>query len=479
MNYIIKGYEPEKVFHFFEEISAIPRSSGNEKEISDYLVSFAKAHGYEYYQDAICNVVIRKPASEGFDGLPAIAFQGHIDMVCEKNIGTVHDFSRDPLKLAVKDGKLFAKGTTLGADNGIAVAMMLALLDDESIKHPALECIFTVMEETGLTGAAELDKRQVTAQYMINLDAEDEGIATVSCCGGIRTHLKRAVNFEPVKGNCMAISLGGLAGGHSGMDIDKGRANANKLMAQVLSCVAERFPLRLIRVDGGNMDNAIPRECCAVIAASAALSEIMKIVEDVRLSIAKTLHSDDSGFALSVKPCSTTEMLTAEASNNILMLMNAVPHGVLARGEENFIESSTNFASIHTTENCVECIFLTRSVVEDKKHEIVASIEQTAGALGFSASHSGDYPGWAYDAHSHLRELASKSYRELFSKELRLNAIHAGLECGLFKAKQPSLDILAIGPNIAEVHTPNERLDLDSCRRIWQLILSILDKLCA
>lgn len=479
MDYIIKGFEPAKVFHYFEQVSAIPRSSGNEKEISDYLVHFAKAHGYEYYQDAICNVVIRKPASKGCERQPVVAFQGHMDMVCEKNSGTVHDFSRDPLKLAVKDGKLFAEGTTLGADNGIAVALMLALLDDTGIKHPPLECIFTVMEETGLTGAAELDASQITARYMINLDAEDEGIATVSCCGGIRTQLKKAVSFEPVKGNGMMICLGGLAGGHSGMDIDKGRANANKLMAQVLSALSEQFSFRLISVDGGNMDNAIPRECHAVISADSALSEVARVVEDVKLTIAKALHRDDCGFTLTVSPSSADKMLTVEASDDILTFMNKSPHGVLSRGEEGFIESSTNFSSIHTTADGAECIFLTRSVFEDKKHEIVASLEQTAGGLGFNASHSGDYPGWAYDAHSHLRELAAISYRELFGKELTLNAIHAGLECGLFKAKQPSIDILAIGPNVAEVHTPNERLDLESCGRIWKLILSILDKLCA
>ncbi len=477
MQNVITGFEPAKVFDYFEQISAIPRSSGEEECISGFLVDFAKVHGLEYYQDDIWNVIIRKPASRGYEGLPAVALQGHMDMVCEKNSGTVHDFTRDPIKLVVKDGRLYADGTTLGADNGIAVAMMLAVLADDTIQHPPLECVFTVMEETGLTGAAMIDGAQIKAAYMINLDAEDEGIATVSCCGGIRTHLERTLDFVPVKGGCVEIAIGGLAGGHSGTDIDKGRANANKLMVRVLTALSEYSEFNLALINGGNKDNAIPRECRVVVALPASAQEVEAFLENTKQAIAAKLVEEDNGFTLTVADANANRMLTAEDTRSILTFMNESPNGVVACGAEGFIESSINFASINTTGTGIECVFSARSVFEDKKHGIVSALEQTAAKAAFTALSTGDYPGWAYDPASRLRELAFVSYRELFNRELQVNAIHAGLECGLFKAKNPSLDIVAIGPNVVGCHTPNEYLDLASCSKVWRLLLAILEKL--
>ncbi len=477
MQRVIRGFEPDKVFEYFEQISAIPRSSGEEERISGFLVNFAKEHGLDYYQDDIWNVIIKKPASKGYEGLPAVALQGHMDMVCEKNSGTVHDFTRDPIKLTVKDGRLCADGTTLGTDNGIAVAMMLAVLADDTLWHPPLECIFTVMEETGLTGAAVIDGAQIKAAYMINLDAEEEGIATVSCCGGIRIHLKRELNFVPAEGNCVEIAVGGLAGGHSGMDIHRGRANANKLMARVLTALSEYCEFNLASMNGGNKDNAIPRECRAVVVLPASAQEAAAFLENTTQAVAARLVEEDNGFTLTVTDADANRMLTAEDTRAILTFMNETPNGVLSRNAEGFIESSINFASINTTGTGIECVFSARSVFEDKKHDIVSALEQTAAKAAFTASSTGDYPGWAYDPASRLRELAFTSYRELFNSELEVNAIHAGLECGLFKAKNPALDIVAIGPNVVGCHTPSEYLDLASCNKVWQLLLAILKKL--
>lgn len=475
---VLKGYEPQSVFHYFEEISAIPRGSGNEKAVSDYLVAFAKEHGLWVHQDKVNNVIIKKPASCGCENQPAVALQGHLDMVCEKNADSSHDFLRDPISLIVEDGWVRADGTTLGADNGIAVAMMLALLADNSLRHPALECIFTVCEETGLEGAFAIDGSLIDAKYMINLDSEEVGVATVSCCGGVRAQISKAVTFEEKSGNAVELFVRGLAGGHSGVDIDKNRANAIKIMADLLGFLRKHTDFALADISGGNKDNAIPRECKVVIIADKDANAIAELVQQYKTSM-PALSEDDAGFDIAVSPAKAAKAMTC--SDEVLAILIKTPNGVQTRFEHDptMIESSCNLASVTMNNNELRFVVSIRSAAKEKRDAIVDRLRAIADTAGFSVQTNGDYPGWNYESKSHLRDVTSECYRSLFGKELRLEAIHAGLECGIFKSKCPQLDIIAIGPDIVECHTPQERLNLASCKTVWDLVITVLNKLCS
>ena len=484
MEYKITGYKPEKLFHFFEEISAIPRGSGNEKGISDYLVKFAENRGLWVHQDEAYNVIIKKGGSEGAEDKPAVMLQGHLDMVCEKIAGVEHDFEKDGIDLVVKDGVLTANGTTLGADNGVAVALMLMVLDDEDIKHPPVECVFTTEEEVGLNGAKSLDKSLISARTMINMDSEDEGIATVSCAGGLRVECVRPVKREKAEGTVVQIEISGLLGGHSGMDINKERQNANILMGRMLHSLLKETDGKLINVAGGSKDNAIPRECAASLLYTEA-SEAKK-AEELSCSLAETfaaeLSSDEPDFSCetSVEEGVSADVLSDEDGKAVRQSFISGAE----RSAEEKPEDGRFCGDIHEygrgTDRGGEsgtCLLspvfrrLPSGRDERKRLRLYGEV------FGFETSFSGEYPGWSYKEESPVRKVLQDSYRDLFGTELKVEAIHAGLECGLFSDALPGLDAIAVGPTLKDVHTPDESLPLDSFERFYQFLKDVLRRL--
>ena len=482
MDYKITGYKPEKLFHFFEEISAIPRGSANEKAISDYLVAFAKERDLWYHQDALFNVIIKKPASAGSEEKPAVMLQGHTDMVCEKLAGVAHDFAVDPLDLIVKDGVLSANGTTLGGDNGAAVACMLTILDDDTLVHPALECVFTTQEEIGLNGAEALDKTLLSARTMINLDSEDEGVATVSCAGGLRFNLTRPIKRNEKEGILLRLEVTGLLGGHSGTDINKEHQNANLLMARMINHLFHNTDALLVDFHGGTKDNAIPRETFATLfypdEAAAKNAE----------ALALTLASDFSAEICPYEPAFQFLVNTEEGNADVISradgtafitAMYLAPNGVQFRNMnlDGFTVTSLNLGIAATDETSASLVFAPRSSVATLMSALKEKLSLLAETFGFAVSMHGEYPGWSFAEVSPIRDVFVESYRELFHDELKIEAIHAGLECGLFSDAIPGLDAIAVGPTIRGCHTPDEHLPLDSFERFYALLTDVLKKL--
>ena len=484
MNYVIEGYEPQQVFRYFEEISAVPRGSGQEKGISEYLCRFAKEHGLEYHTDALYNVIIKKAGSAGCENAPAVMLQGHQDMVCEKNAGVEHDFETDGIEIVVdrEKGLIHANGTTLGADNGIAMAYMLAILSDETLKHPPLECVFTVQEETGLYGAAGIDGNLLKARTMINLDSEEEGIATVSCAGGLLAYLEKQAEWESVAdGQALSVSIRGLLGGHSGIDIVLERGNSNKIMARLLYRLMSEIPMNLVSVAGGNKTNAIPREADAVVVVKTEDAQKAKeILKTAAAEILDELASVEKALTIAVEETNLPEkMLSKGITADYVKLAYLCPDGVISRNVQNggFVISSLNVGLVTTSENSVCLGIAPRSSVASQQEETKRRLSLLADTFGFTAEYSGDYPGWSYAEVSPIRDVFAKCYRELFDAELKVEAIHAGLECGLFADKLPGLDAIAVGPTMHGVHTPDEALEIDACEKVWKLLIKVLENL--
>ncbi|MEG0691635.1 MAG: aminoacyl-histidine dipeptidase [Oscillospiraceae bacterium] len=481
MSYIIEGYNPISVFHYFEDISKIPRSSSNEKAISDFLVEFAKQHNLEYYQDEIHNVIIKKTGSKSCENAPAIILQGHIDMVCEKNADTIHDFDKDGLKLRVVDGKLMATGTTLGADNGAAVAIMLAVLDDDNMIHPPIECVFTVQEETGLTGAIHIDAAKISARTMINLDSEEEGVATVSCAGGLRARFYKEITWEKGGEFGLKICVRGLNGGHSGMDISKENANANKLMGRVLYALYEQLELRIASFNGGSKDNAIPREADAEILLFDAdsLKKAIEIVRHEAADISAEFSTIEEKLSIHAEPISIENVMDKATTESIIKCIYLAPNGVKNRNVKagGFIVRSINMGVVHTEENRLVITFAPRSSVASLQKQTKKELKLLSELFGFEYHVDSEYPGWSYAEKSNIRNVFKECYKGQYGKELHVEAIHAGLECGLFCEKLEGLDAIAVGPTISGCHTPEEYLDLASCERFYKLIVSVLERL--
>ena len=482
MDYVIKGYKPESLFHFFEQISAIPRGSGNEKGISEFLMGFAAERGLEAWTDELHNVVIRKAASAGAEGRPAVMLQGHLDMVCEKVAGVQHDFERDGIELVVENGVLRANGTTLGSDNGAAVALMMAVLDDGTLEHPPLECVFTVQEETGLAGAQGIDKSRLKAKMMINLDSEEEGVATVSCAGGLRYDMTRTYEPAPVPPYAAEIDVAGLRGGHSGMDIDKERANAIKLAARLAACALRAPGAHLANFSGGSRDNAIAREAKAVLAfnSEGSLVQALDSVRSLADDIAAELGSSEPDLAINVQPCGCPDSaVPAAGARAFLAALELGMHGVLSRDMQRggFVVSSVNLGVASCAGGSMHIVFNPRSSVESLQDYTLEKLELLAQAFGFSGTVRSRYPGWAYAEKSELRPVIDEVWREVSGSHMRFEAIHAGLECGLFAAAMPGLDAVAIGPTLIGVHSPDEHMPLDSYERTWELVTGVLRKL--
>ena len=483
MEYKITGYEPAKLFHYFEEISAIPRESGNEKGISDYLVAFAKEHGLWFYQDDVYNVIIKKAASAGAEAAPAVMLQGHIDMVCDK-LGTVeHDFTKDGIDLVVKDGVLTANGTTLGADNGIAVALMLTVLDDDTLAHPALECVFTTDEESGLVGAETLDKSQIDARIMINLDSEEEGVATVSCAGGVVVTYTRPATREHKAGSLLTLEISGLLGGHSGADIHLERGNGNLIMARIVERLMLAGEPALVSFNGGTKDNAINRECKAelVYADHAAAEAGAELARDIAAKVAVELETYDPGFTCDVAVADDAEVEAIDQDTALAFVraIRLAPNGVMRRNlaADGAVDVSSNIGVVATSADEVKILLSPRSSITSLQEEFKDRLQTLADVLGFDAKFEFEYPGWSYAEHSPVRDVFVDTYRELFDSELRIESIHAGLECGLFAEALDGLDAIAVGPTLKDVHTPDESMELASSERFYQLLVTVLERL--
>ncbi len=481
MTEILKDVQPVEVFKYFEKLSQIPRGSGNEKEVSDYLVSFAKEHNLECVQDSALNVVIKKKATAGNEKSPAVVLQGHMDMVCEKNIDIEHDFSKDPLKLRIIDDMVYATGTTLGADNGIAVAMGLAILASNEYEHPAIELLVTTSEETGMYGAMALDPKNIEGRTLINIDSEEEGVLLVSCAGGVTAKTTIPAAWEAIYGNLVPyiIKIRGLKGGHSGMEIDKERGNSNKLMGRIFMSILSEIDFRLSSLNGGSKHNAIPRETDAVILVrpkDKALAE-KKIAECGELFKTELRASDlDVRVEFEVLPTMPTLMLSKESTNNVVNYLYLVINGITSMSMDikGLVESSLNLGVISTQKDSIEFVSSIRSSVRSLKNELYNRLVVTAKLNGGSVASEGVYPEWSYNPDSKIRVIFEEVYEKMYGKKPHITAIHAGLECGLFAEKFGELDAISFGPNLYDVHTPNEHMSISSIQRMWEYLLEVL-----
>lgn len=474
-----KGFAYPNLMRFFEEISAIPRASYHEERIADYLVAFAQARRLPYYRDELHNVLIRLPATTGRETDKAILLQGHVDMVCEKNQGVTHDFFSDPLELEEKDGWLCAKGTTLGADDGVAVAAMLAILDGALPSHPMLQCLFTVSEEVGMDGARSFDYSRIVARYMLNMDSADETGVIVGCMGGVRSCVTLPVERRSEEGTSVwRLTLLGLAGGHSGEDIHRGRANANCLMGRILSELAEKDnSLCLISVCGGAKDNAIPRESEATVSSRSP--DLPTWIEQIRKDIQEELYADDRDFTLTVQSAQSDEIpMCRRSSEQVILFMTAVANGVFAVRPEaqNAVEYSRNFGVITTETDAVKMIFSSRSARESQLNQSERELSAFAAQLGGTAEHYNRYPGWNFSEHSVIREAYTDAYERRYGTKPKTEIIHAGLECGIIKAALPDMDLISCGPTVLNLHSPDEKLNLASLERFFAVISDVCER---
>ena len=463
------------MFHYFEEISKIPRGSGNEKGIADFLEAFARERGLECYRDCENNIFIKKSATDGRESDEPILLQGHTDMVCEKLPEVKHDFLMDPLKLYVENGWLKAKGTTLGADDGIAVAAMLVILDGALTSHPALECLFTTSEETGMDGAVAFDFSKVSARKLLNLDSANESEVVCGCAGGVRSEILFKGRRIRRKGVPLAVTVSGLCGGHSGEDIHRGLANANRLLARILLAISAENVLYIANIHGGSKDNAIPRDCTAEVVVED-FDRVFDVVRKEAKVIAEELSEADSGFSCSVQVCEATTAFDEAFSARLLAAIANAPCGVIemSRDAEGLVEWSSNLGVITTEGNCVSLTFQSRSTMEARLDHTVRAIDALAMACGAEARHHGRYTGWNYEKESPLRDGYISAYRALFGGEAKPVIIHAGLECGLIRARIPDMDMISIGPENIGLHSPSERLNIASAERFWLLLEKML-----
>jgi dipeptidase D len=477
----LEGLKPELVWKYFAEISKIPRGSKNEKKISDYIVETAKKIGLEAKRDKVLNVLVRKPASQGRENVPMVCLQGHLDMVCEKNKDKVHNFEKDPLELVVNGNYLMANGTTLGADNGIAVATNLALMEDKSAVHGPLEFLFTVDEETGLTGANNLQPGFVVSKILMNLDSEEEGALYVGCSGGKNTTgtWKTAYESIDLKYAPAIVKVKGLKGGHSGLEIDKGRGNSLKLLNRVL-IELDKLGVRVSTLEGGNKSNAIPREAEAVVyVPNKKLNDASAVVSQYNSILREELSTVEPDLAIlieEVKRKKKGKVLKKAIQKKILQTLSALPHGVIKMSADipGLVETSTNVAIIKTDAKSVTLITSQRSSVASEIDEIVHTVASILQLGGADAETSDGYPGWKPNMDSMILKIARETYKDLTGKKPEVKAIHAGLECGIIGEKYPGMDMVSFGPTLEGVHSPDEKIHIDTVEKFWNFLLAIL-----
>jgi len=475
----LAGLEPASVFGYFEKICSIPHGSRNTKAISDYLVSFAVEHGIRYEQDELNNVLMYQEGTCGYEEHAPVILQGHMDMVCEKDADCSINMDTDGLNIDHDGEWIFAHGTTLGGDNGIAVAYILALLADKTIPHPPLECIITVDEEIGMEGAAGVQLGNFQSRTMINLDSEDEGVFTVSCAGGARSTIHMPVQRRVVYGPCVKLTVEGLRGGHSGVEIHKNLANANKVMGEFLGRIQKIMPLCITKLSGGAKDNAIPRSCEAtLIPLGINVERLNDIAQQLQSEIRE---SYDEPYAI-VRGDNVDALggnaLTTECTAKVIALLNAAPNGVqtMSQDIEGLVQTSLNLGVMSLDEE-LTLTFAVRSSVNAEKVDLLKRLGELAVFYEGTTSEMGDYPAWEYKKDSRLRNTMVDTFCRMFGKEPQVVAIHAGLECGLLSEKLPGLDCVSIGPDMQDIHTSREKLSIASTKRTWEFLLEVLKEL--
>ena len=475
----LAGLNPASVFSYFEEICAIPHGSRNTKAISDYLVDFAKARNLRYIQDEVNNVIIFQDGTCGYENHEPVILQGHMDMVCEKDASCPLDMAVDGLDVTHDGVSVFAKGTTLGGDDGIAVAYALALLDDTSIPHPPLEVVITVDEEIGLLGAAAIDLSQLKGRMLLNLDSEDEGIFTVSCAGGATATISMEAPRRAVYGPCIRLVVDGLQGGHSGAEIHKNRANANKIMGEFLHRIQMIMPLCLTSFAGGSKDNAIPRSCQAnAVAMGINLERINGIADTLQAEVRAQYDEQEATVQAFDLDALGGNALPTEVTAKVIALLCSTPNGVQAMSEEmpGLVQTSLNMG-IAKLGSTMSMTFSVRSSVNHEKQALLDKLKELAAFHDASYSQMGEYPAWEYKADSKLRDIMVETYTRMYGKEPQVLAIHAGLECGLLGEKIPGLDCVSIGPQMHDIHTSREKLNIASTARTWEFLLEVLKAL--
>ena len=475
----LAGLQPANVFAYFEEICAIPHGSGNTKPISDYLVAFAQKHGLRYIQDALNNVILFGEGTCGMEDHQPAIIQGHMDMVCEKDEDCPIDMDTQGLDVTHDGEFVFAKGTTLGGDDGIAVAYALALLADKTIAHPPLEVVITVDEETGMFGAAGIDLSMLKGRKLLNIDSEEEGIFTVSCAGGARGTIRLPLQRRAVYGPCVRLTVEGLQGGHSGVEIHKNRANANKVMGLFLERVQKLMPLCITKLQGGAKDNAIPRSCqVTLVALGMYIERINDIAAELQKEIREQYDEPEAIIRGDDVDALGGNALTTECTAKVIGLLNAAPNGIQAWSKdiEGLVQTSLNLG-VAEMDDDLRLTFAVRSSVNKEKRELLDRLAELAKFYDGNYSEMGEYPAWEYKQDSTLRDTMVRVYNEMFCAEPEVVAIHAGLECGLLSEKLPDLDCVSIGPQMFDIHTSRERLSIASTERTWNFLQEVLKQL--
>lgn len=478
---VLENIKPERVFYYFEEISKIPRGSYNTDAISEYCVEFAKAKGLAVKKDKYNNCIIVKEATAGRENDTPVIIQGHLDMVCEKTSDSEHDFTSEGLELIIEDDFVTAKDTTLGADDGIAVAMALAVLEDDNISHPKLEVIFTADEEVGMDGAKGIDLSNTEGKYVLNLDCDMDGVAFAGCAGGVRGDFEFQVKRNKVKNKAYEIEIKNLMGGHSGSEIDKERANANILLGRLLQALNENIKYDIVLMEGGTKDNVITNYSRAVITNISDENILARLIKKYNEIYVNEYAVSDKNIKIVLNELNTGEydIIDNESKNNIIFFMNTVPNGAISYSQDirNVVETSLNMGILKTMDTKI-CIGISvRSLLKSRKEYILHKLEILAEKAGATVNVHGDYPQWDYNRESVLQKTVAEVYRKLFDEELKITVIHAGLECGYLLEKRPELDILSFGPQMYDIHTVNERLSIKSTARVYALVLKILEEI--
>ena len=478
----LEGLKPERVFYYFEELTKIPRESYNEEQVSNYIKSVGEDLGLETIQDDLLNVIIRKPASPGYENAEGVIIQGHMDMVCEKESDSEHDFQKDPISLIVDGDYICADKTTLGADNGIAIAMGLAILEDNTLQHPAIEFLATSSEETEMDGALGLAEDALKGTRFLNLDSEEEGVVIAGSAGGELIKIEIQSTYEELQDSMgFDIEIKGLMGGHSGMEINKPRENANKILGNLLKELAERMEIRLISITGGTKDNAIPRSARAKVAlVQEDRVQFENIMEEIKGRVIEKNKGKEPGIDISVERCETvTQGFSKNTLKSVVELLENLPTGVftMLEGYDNIVESSSNLAIIKTEDEKITVQISLRSSIERRLKEMEALIIKEADKINAVYTIGASYPEWEYRPDSNLRKIAMAVYEHVFGVKMEAAVIHAGLECGAMAKKYPNMDLISFGPNIYDVHTPKEKISISSTKRIYEYTVALLKSL--
>ena len=472
---VLDNIKPERVMYYFEKLCSVPHGSGNTAAATAICRGFARENDLEYIEDELGNCVIKKEAYPGYENAPVVIIQGHLDMVCEKEPDCDIDMSIEGLRLGVSGDEIFAEGTTLGADDGIAVAMALAILEDKTLPHPAIEALFTVDEEIGMVGATAFDTSVLNGRMLINIDSEDEGVFTVSCAGGVVAACTLPVEREAFDGSVYKVSITGLKGGHSGAEIDRGRANADVLMGRVLNAVNKSGDMRIVEVNGGLKDNAIPSSSTAVLVSDFDITEVVQKFNDVFSH--EYIVAEDSIKVSSEKITSATYMpMDKNSTKKVITALCTYPNGIqsMSLEIENLVKTSLNLGILKTEKDCVTASFCVRSSVFTEKEALTDRLELITESLGGSMTLEGDYPPWEYMRESKLRDIMTEVFVKMYDKQPIIEAIHAGIECGILSGTMPGLECVSIGPDIMDIHTPSERMSISSVERVWKYLLEVL-----